>query len=198
MRERDGFNSVGKIYEHDVIRKCVNRHATNVVVIDTWNTAADLRERLDEFERLPGFARESIATRISRSRYQATASRYSVSAGSTTLRGFNDQVLLFRRAPVPFANQCWRVRRHERLRHVFEFHLPMPALPRFPLPRGFRANRRRTLHVHREVVPKLPTTSLSFHVPWSDRSICGCVLRVVMALQKTTGARKFVVVSLTK
>lgn len=60
VSERHHFESIGKISEDHVIRKRVNRHTPNVVIVDLRNAPADLRKLFNQLQRAGSFGRETI------------------------------------------------------------------------------------------------------------------------------------------
>ena len=60
MSECHHFESIAKVSEDHVIRKRVNRHASNIVIVDLGNAASNLRKLFDQFQRPGSFGPEAI------------------------------------------------------------------------------------------------------------------------------------------
>jgi len=60
VRECHDFDAVAKIDKHNVVRECVDRHASNVAIVDSEHESADLRKLFDELKSLPGLCCKSV------------------------------------------------------------------------------------------------------------------------------------------
>ena len=61
MGKRNDFQSIAEDHEYDVVRELVNRHSADGSVLDFRNDTADLRELLDELQRLSNLGDEPFA-----------------------------------------------------------------------------------------------------------------------------------------
>ena len=60
MSECDDLQSIRKADKDDVIRKCMNGHTPDVILIDARDATSDLWECLDELERPPRFGHKPL------------------------------------------------------------------------------------------------------------------------------------------
>jgi len=54
------FESIAEVHKYDVVRKIVHWHASDRRIVHGWHTTSDLRERLDQLQRVSNLGYESF------------------------------------------------------------------------------------------------------------------------------------------